>query len=252
MKVQFGIQSLYADYWFIVSDDAVIGTAGPYCIGPAGGFVFYDCDADNDKGNSDGLISLECGWRYLEAAPVDLGVVNNTPILDPSVDYYYSSYDQSEFVYGYYRTSSSGSNLYENGNAEYVSGAVYVKTGLGNGMFNTELIVGAMQDSAYTASSGSETTANYAARLCSVLSYEYNGVVFDDWYLPNNEEMVCMKENLTDNGIHIGGRTEDKGYFYWTSWGPSPEIAYAFHYSNGTTDYISRSKSYYIRPVRSF
>ncbi len=40
--------------------------------GPAGGWIFYDCDADNATGNADGLISTECGWRYLEAAPSDL------------------------------------------------------------------------------------------------------------------------------------------------------------------------------------
>lgn len=40
--------------------------------GPAGGYIFYDCDADNSDGNSDGLISSICGWRYLEAAPGDL------------------------------------------------------------------------------------------------------------------------------------------------------------------------------------
>lgn len=40
--------------------------------GPAGGYIFYDCDADNESGNADGLISSICGWRYLEAAPGDL------------------------------------------------------------------------------------------------------------------------------------------------------------------------------------
>lgn len=40
--------------------------------GPAGGYIFYDCDADNESGNADGLKSSECGWRYLEAAPEDL------------------------------------------------------------------------------------------------------------------------------------------------------------------------------------
>ncbi len=40
--------------------------------GPAGGYIFYDCDADNGSGNADGLKSSECGWRYLEAAPEDL------------------------------------------------------------------------------------------------------------------------------------------------------------------------------------
>lgn len=42
-------------------------------IGPAGGIIIYDCDADNENGKAgkDGLISTECGWRYLEASPYD-------------------------------------------------------------------------------------------------------------------------------------------------------------------------------------
>ncbi len=36
------------------------------------GYVFYDCDADNENGNSDGLRSSECGWRFLGAALEDL------------------------------------------------------------------------------------------------------------------------------------------------------------------------------------
>ena len=41
--------------------------------GPAGGIIIYDCDADNVNGKpgKDGLMSTECGWRYLEAAPYD-------------------------------------------------------------------------------------------------------------------------------------------------------------------------------------
>ena len=43
--------------------------------GPAGGYIFYDCDADNTEdggAGKDGLKSSECGWRFLEAAPEDL------------------------------------------------------------------------------------------------------------------------------------------------------------------------------------
>ena len=46
-------------------------------IGPAGGYIFYDCDADNSDENNgagpDNLKSSDCGWRYLEAANSDLG-----------------------------------------------------------------------------------------------------------------------------------------------------------------------------------
>ena len=41
--------------------------------GPAGGIIFYDCDADNDETTNDGLTSSVCGWRYLEAGKSDLG-----------------------------------------------------------------------------------------------------------------------------------------------------------------------------------
>ena len=45
--------------------------------GPAGGIIFYDCDADNNDENEgagpDGLKSSVCGWRYLEAATEDVG-----------------------------------------------------------------------------------------------------------------------------------------------------------------------------------
>ncbi len=54
--------------------------------GPAGGYIFYDCDADNESGNADGLISSICGWRYLEAAPGDL---------------------KGKYIFGYYAVSGT-------------------------------------------------------------------------------------------------------------------------------------------------
>ncbi len=41
--------------------------------GPSGGKVFYDVDADNDSGNADKLKSSECGWRYMEVSPENVG-----------------------------------------------------------------------------------------------------------------------------------------------------------------------------------
>lgn len=72
-------------------------------IGPAGGYIFYDCDADNSSGNKDGLKSSACGWRFLEAAPSDLN-------------------DGKTFVWGDNRTYGT-------------------KTGLGSGKTNTSIIV---------------------------------------------------------------------------------------------------------------
>lgn len=62
-------------------------------IGPAGGYIFYDCDADNEVGNQDGLISSECGWRYLEAAPTDLLDENGQRATYKLYDYQLYSYE---------------------------------------------------------------------------------------------------------------------------------------------------------------
>lgn len=84
-KVKIAITSKYGSYSlgtvdFSDLEDLCYGNSdysetASYSIGmtgPAGGYIFYDCDADNGSGNADGLISSECGWRYLEAAPEDL------------------------------------------------------------------------------------------------------------------------------------------------------------------------------------
>ena len=41
--------------------------------GPAGGYIIYDVDADNESGNTDNLKSDDCGWRYLETVSNYIG-----------------------------------------------------------------------------------------------------------------------------------------------------------------------------------
>ena len=211
--------------------------------GPAGGYVFYDCDADNDTGNADGLISSECGWRYLEAAPNDLRVVSGTPTVDSSANGYAAA--GSEYIFGYYRTSTSGSNLYVNGTTTY-SATDCTVTEIGSGEKNTEKLVKAMGTSAYSESSGSGKTPDYAARLCSVLSH--GG--YDDWFLPSKDELDLMYDNL--KAIGIGSFS---GNYYWSSSEDSDYIAdYAWlqDFSSGNQYYSSRNNDFYIRPCRAF
>ena len=78
-------------------------------VGATGGYVFYDCDFDNDETNDgagpDGLKSSVCGWRYLEAAPADLRVVGGVPTVDSSLDGYY--YASAKICFGYYTNNIS-------------------------------------------------------------------------------------------------------------------------------------------------
>ena len=179
--------------------------------GPAGGYIFYDCDADNDSGNADGLISSECGWRFLEAAPENVG----------------------KYVFGYYRTSDTGSNT-----------AVGTSAEIGKGKANTEKLVETMGATTYKAESGSEKKV-CAAAAC--LGYEKNG--YKDWFLPSSDELKQMYENLIKAGV---GSFEDP--FYWSSSEveESATKAYSLIVSTGVINNPERSSVVRVRPVRSF
>ena len=104
-------------------------------IGPAGGYIFYDCDADNDSGNADGLISTECCWRYLEAAPSDLTVTDSGEVM-------------TTFSFGLY-DPDGGTNWVEIGTSADV----------GKGQENTTAIT-------------SKITSNVAASRCYSWTYK--------------------------------------------------------------------------------
>ena len=216
--------------------------------GPAGGYVFYDCDADNDTGNADGLISSECGWRYLEAAPNDLRVVNGVPTVDSEAEGYSSG--NKYHIFGYHRASSSGSNLYVNGTTTYSETDCTVNA-IGSGEKNTEKLVKAMGTSAYTSDSVSGKTPDYAARLCSVLSH--GG--YDDWFLPSRDELDLMWYNLYTEGI--GSFSTNN---YWSSSERNDDARYAWlhQFAGGRQKYGYRgspstdTRANCVRPCRAF
>lgn len=216
-------------------------------IGPAGGYIFYDCDADNtvqDPDGADNLLSKVCGWRYLEAAPNDLRVVNGVPTVDSEAGGY-SSGDRYH-IFGYHRASSSGDNLYVNGTTVY-SGTDCTGTAIGKGESNTEKLVNAMGESAYSEDFGSGKTPDYAARLCSELSH--GG--YDDWFLPSMDELDLMYDNLKRKGI---GSFSDNFDNYWSSSEYSGDADYAWyqHFYYGYQDNSNRYNNRSIRPCRAF
>jgi len=219
-------------------------------IGPAGGYIFYDCDADNNTGNADGLISTEVGWRYLEAAPADLKVVDGVPTVDKTVNGYSDASDYYSF--GYYRKSDSGSDLFVNGTTTYKA-ADCTGTGIGTGKTNTRLLVDAMGNEAYrysyTSSDNSLKTADYAARLCDILTYTANGVSYDDWFLPSRDELNLMYENLEREGL--GGFANN---YYWSSseYYSDTNDAWRQGSGNGYQYYDYRNDGNGVRPVRAF
>ena len=185
------------------------------CIVPSGGYVFYDKGYESD------------GWRYLEAAPADLRVVNGVPTVDSTAEGYSSA--SKAYVFGYNRSSASGNDT-----------IVGTYTSLGMGKMNTQLLINAMGDSAYS--------GNYAARLCDILTYVINGITYDDWFLPSRDELNLMYTNLMQAGL---GSFDDG--FYWSSSEFNDTLAWAqlsFYESPNKENY--RSEYCRIRPVRAF
>jgi hypothetical protein len=196
--------------------------------GPATGFVVYDVDADNESGNADGLTSSECGWRYLEAAPADLGT----------------------YIFGYHRETEDGPKLYMNGTTKY-SETDCTGTAIGTGKTNTEKLVETMGSEAYISTAGSDKTP-YAAKACA----DYKVGDFDDWFLPSKDELNLVLVNLRSanpEGFALG--------FYWSSSEDPNTVTQMWdQFFDDTNPYLALGKQgretryheFYVRPIRAF
>ena len=222
--------------------------------GPAGGIIFYDAG------------SYTNGWRFLEAAPSDLRVVNGVPTVDSSTDGYSSA--QALFAYGLY-VSEGGEYLFVNGNTYHgANRADITRNEIGQGNRNTQMLVSAMGEETYryydksiSQSVGHEMTKEYAARMCDLLVYG----TYDDWFLPSNNELNLLYENLKKKGLggfvtsetgHYKEKGNAKYKYYWSSSESDMRGAgYAWmqSFDTGSKDENQSRSSYArVRPIRSF
>ena len=200
--------------------------------GPAGGIIFYD-NGDYSK-----------GWRFLEAAPSDLRVIDGVPTVDPDVKPSVESVTKSRFPFGYYVNS-------ETGDIDVVGTAF---SDIGQGRRNTQILVAAMGDVTYykyykPSPGDNKQTGEYAARLCDILVY--NG--FDDWYLPSYNELNRMYTALHQNGLG-GFYDSDEDYaWYWTSTENGNYYAQKRNFKTGSNPPSTyKDEECRVRPVRYF
>ncbi len=202
---------------FITSCDQEIENSQPNKdveIGPAGGYIFYE--------NDNYLID---GWRYLEAAP--MGWYKN-------INDEWETNDDPGIPFGFYWSSSSES-FEEVGTTDTI----------GSGRGNTEALVTAMGDEAYTRESSSAEKSLYAAKV----AYDYNGGGYSDWFLPSKSELDLMYQNLHKN--ELGGFLE--GYYaYWSSSEYNQRLACYQSFSSGDQSNNNRECKYRVRPIRAF
>ena len=179
--------------------------------GPAGGKIFYKKS------------SYDIEWNYLEAAPSD-------------IEYMKEGVLTTGHIFGYYRTSDTGDNL-----------TVFTEASVGTGKANTEALVAAMESTAYKADKGSDTTATYAAKLCS----DHVVGEYSDWFLPSSDELNLMYQNLRLN--NLGGFTDSH---YWSSL-EAVNMAKGQYFNTdgvgaGVQSYDFRSVGGKSRPIRAF
>lgn len=218
-----------------------------YGIGPAGGYVIYDVDADNNQPihMQDGLESEKTGWRYIEVAPYDLKIYGGLPTIE-NVDG-----TSSTFCFGYNRITADGDNVYSDGNSNYDATE---RGKIGQSLNNTNLIVQGIGENAYKNVTGADTTTIYAAAVVDKLvSINPYGLEFGDWALPTVVEM-----NMIQRDSQYGRIPELPNVEYWTSVEDRHDAGQAFcsEYALGESitggSLYPKQMKFAVRPVRYF
>ena len=192
--------------------------------GPAGGFVFYDVDADNETGNADGLKSSECGWRYMEIS------VNYLKNPTPSYNTLYSEKNPAD------AGSYNGNYLITD---EFVT-----EDKIGTGKKNTEKFIAALE-SGYLYSSGNKTATKQTTANCPfyIASVSEEGGK-NDWFIPSVGELIAAD---TANFPFV-----NKSYGVWSSTRTKTDTTYNHTMYNGASSTQHQGPNSYWYIVREF
>ncbi len=183
--------------------------------------VFTACD--DDGGNNNGGDDSD-GYAIGDIGPSGVGIVFY--VTDGGLHgLEVAPVDQS--------TSAAWSNITN----EYVNGISKLPAGIGNGSANTDAIIAQAN---HTAS---------AAKLCR----EYRSDMEGDWFLPSQEELVAIWDNLVNDGSGnnsgVGGFA---GVLYWSSSEEWITSALLWHFLNGGQWQGNKDVAARVRAVRSF
>ena len=195
--------------------------------GPGGGLIFF-VDFNDQYAT----------YNYLEAAPSD-GVFG----LDPRAGQWSTNTAQCGGTTPQAADCQGNTIHLSQGYSFFVplrGVALQTVLGLHRGLFGgkaaTELIV-ARNDA------GGATKNLYAAGVAD----DYSTQTASDWWLPSNDELQKMLQNLNNKGV--GGF--DLG-IYWSSSEYYGDKAWGLSFKTGLQEPFSKSEALYVRPVRAF
>lgn len=158
-------------------------------VGPAKGYFFYDKGYYSD------------GWRYLEAAPADLRIIDGNPTVDPSQSGYSSALGDGLSLFAVGRYEINGNSVFVNGTATHDESCT--STNLGTGLSNTNKLFDVLKNQENIE----------AVKLCKNLSHSG----FSDWFIPSFNELKAMYENLYLEGIGNFANSDSYGDYLSSS-----------------------------------
>ena len=140
-------------------------------------------------------------------------------------------YDKGEFSNGWQYLEAAPKEMQVDARWGTVGrNVVGMEYGIGTGKRNTELMLAGDPNAA-------------AAKACA----DYRGGGFDDWFLPNAEELNLMYVNLCRNGIGDFGNN-----WFWSSWQYGSDHARVQGFDNGIWSSGNKRDTYSVRAIRAF
>jgi hypothetical protein len=203
---------------------------------PSQGLIIFCTDCASGEGELQ--ISLSSVWKNL---PV--GDVNDPPAIGDTYQggiIFYLDGSGGGLISA---LSDQSSGIRWNNGINTTTGAT--GTAIGTGSSNTGLIIASQGGTA-----GSYT---YAAGICADYTVDDGGVTYDDWFLPSEDELNEMRQNIgqgnTSGSGNVGGFSDS---FYWSSTEANINPARRQRFSDGFQYYGHKNDANDVRAVRAF